>query len=87
MNIEHLQEVSQFEEKAKNLLTDVSKLEKKAQNLLTDVSKLIEKARRTVDAAERHELYLSAMNKSQKAYSLLATAKKLSGEFPTSWEQ
>ena len=70
MKIEHLQEARQFEEKA--------------QNLLTDVSRLIEKAKRAVNSTERHELYLTAMITSQQAYSLLARAKKLSGEFPTS---
>jgi hypothetical protein len=72
VKIEYLQEVSQSQEKA--------------QNLLTSVSRLIEKARQTVDSAERHELFLTAMNTAQKAYSLLARAKKLSGELPSSQE-
>jgi hypothetical protein len=70
MRTEHLQQASQYQ--------------KEAHNLLTDVSRLIEKAQRSIDSAERRELYLTAMGKAQKAYSLIGRAKKLSAKSPSS---
>jgi hypothetical protein len=66
---------------------EASQLEAKAQNLLTDVSRLIEKARLAVDTPEQREVYLRAMRQAQKAYSLIARAKKLSGNSSSTKEQ
>jgi hypothetical protein len=56
------------------------KYRKTARNLLTEVSKLVKQAGKTVDTIERRELYLQAMNISEKAYNLLGKARKVKGE-------
>jgi hypothetical protein len=67
----------------KKITTIPEKLRKSAEcaaagkRLLTDVSNLLTKAAKTLDSKERHSLYLEAMEKSNRAYSLLAKAKAI----------